>query len=482
MLAHQLFRAAFFMSVINQSKFLFSVPFCVLQLYYISCDKSTHSTSEQHYYKHLQMIEVKVSNLSNLLTSKALILLGSLLVMISACSPKVNDGIISYDPEGATVTTDKSIETQHKRTIGVSSKGVWITNEFPTARMNDFYQAGKDTFKVLIEPEIEPVNNSPWYGFKMWADSSTTITLQLAYEHGSHRYIPKFSRDGEEWIEVDTANYSVSDGNAYFEVDLTTDPLWISAQPSIGQDEYRSWVNSVTVATYVSVDTVGYSHQGRAIEKVTINETKSQEPKGVLLLTGRLHPPEITGQLALFYFIEELLGNSELASDFRENFVVFAYPFANPDGVAMGHWRTNAKGVDLNRDWINFNQPETKAIKFDIQSSVARLFNAKVFYGMDFHSTQKNVMYPIIKEHTTFPEDFTYRWIEDVKSQYGDTLDVEPFDVQSPITKNWIYREFGTDAVTFEVGDTTPDESIRELARLSADAIMKRLLKAYSGL
>jgi predicted nucleotidyltransferase len=98
---------------------------------------------------------------------------------------------------------------------------------------------------------------------------------------------------------------------------------------------------------------------------------------------------------------------------------------------------------------------------------------------MDFHSTQKNVMYPIIKKRTTFPEDFTYRWIDDVKPQYNNSIDVEPFDVQSPITKNWIYREFGADAVTFEVGDTTSDESIRELARLSADAIMNRLLEAY---
>jgi len=411
--------------------------------------------------------------------STSYLVLIALFFLIIACSPKGKEGLISYDPEGSTVTTNKQIDSQHKRTIGVRSEGVWITNEFKTARMNDFYKTEGDTFRVVIEPEIEPVNNSPWYGFKMWSDTTRDVTLNIVYKHGSHRYSPKLSTDGVSWSTIDTTDYYEVSGQAFVNINLTEDPLWISAQPSVGFQEYREWLNPHSSKPFVQVDTIGYSHEGRPVERVKLNQTESAKPKGVLILTGRLHPPEITGQLALFYFLDELMANSELAKTFRDKFVVLAYPFANPDGVTNGHWRTNAVGVDLNRDWINFNQPETKAIKFDIQSSVARLFNAKVFYGMDFHSTQKNVMYPIIKKRTTFPEDFTYRWIDDVKPQYNNSIDVEPFDVQSPITKNWIYREFGADAVTFEVGDTTSDESIRELARLSADAIMNRLLEAY---
>ena len=38
-------------------------------------------------------------------------------------------------------------------------------------------------------------------------------------------------------------------------------------------------------------------------------------------------------------------------------------PLANPDGVEQGHWRHNAQGVDLNRDWDRFQQPETRALR-----------------------------------------------------------------------------------------------------------------------
>ena len=36
---------------------------------------------------------------------------------------------------------------------------------------------------------------------------------------------------------------------------------------------------------------------------------------------------------------------------------------ANPDGTIMGHWYTNAKGLNLNRDWVNTESKEIKCIK-----------------------------------------------------------------------------------------------------------------------
>ena len=48
----------------------------------------------------------------------------------------------------------------------------------------------------------------------------------------------------------------------------------------------------------------------------------------------------------------------------------------NPDGVDSGYWRHNSNGVDLNRDWIEFTQPETKAIKQFLESKVCLLYTS----------------------------------------------------------------------------------------------------------
>ncbi|HBQ61210.1 MAG TPA: hypothetical protein DD671_16725, partial [Balneolaceae bacterium] len=65
--------------------------------------------------------------------------------------------------------------------------------------------------------------------------------------------------------------------------------------------------------------------------------------------------PEVTGYRSSLYFLEELASDSELAARFRQTFVIKAFPLLNPDGADMGHWRHNAGGIDLNRDWENFN-------------------------------------------------------------------------------------------------------------------------------
>lgn len=398
-----------------------------------------------------------------------------------SCSSSEKFSGFSYDPEGATVTTDKEITPQHERTIGISTDGVWLSNEFAGARMNDFYKLNDSLYQVVLEPENYPINNSPWYAFKVWSDTAKTVSLKLVYRKGEHRYYPEISRDGKNWSPIDSASYrqDTLQGTATLRLDLSEEPLWISAQEVLTVDDYAAWADSLSKKPFVWQDTAGYSHQERPVKKLVINELEDpNKPHGVLLITGRLHPPEVTGALANLYFLDELALNTETAKAFRSKFEVVAYPLANPDGVQNGHWRHNAAGVDLNRDWIAFNQPETRAIRDDILQHVGSDSLKKVYYGIDFHSTNENIFYPINREINTFPEDFTYIWVDALQEAFPDTeFAVEPFDTSSPITKNWIYRTFGADAVTYEVNDSENREKIEAIARTSARLVMKNLLE-----
>lgn len=398
-----------------------------------------------------------------------------------SCSSSKEFSGFSYDPEGSTITTDKEIKPQYERTIGISSDGVWLTNEFPGARMNDFYKVNDSLYQVVLEPENHPINNSPWYSFKVWGDTAKTVRLKLNYRHGNHRYYPELSNDGSQWTAIDSTSFAEDTvkGTATLTLNLNKKPLWISAQELLTADDYAVWADSLSKKPFVKQDTAGYSHQNRPIKKLVINELgEPGKPHGVLLITGRLHPPEVTGALASLHFIEELTSDTELAKKFRKKFEILAYPLANPDGVQNGHWRHNAAGVDLNRDWIAFNQPETRAIRDNILKHVATDSLKKVYYGIDFHSTNENIFYPINREIKTFPEDFTYVWVDSLQAAFPDTeFSVEPFDTSSPIAKNWIYRTFGADAVTYEVNDAENRDKIKAIARESARLVMQNLLR-----
>lgn len=417
---------------------------------------------------------------NNLNSAFSLIICTAFALILASCSSSDEFTGFSYDPEGATVTTDKEIQDQHKRVIGVNNRSVWISNEFSGARMNDFYQVNDTLYRVVIEPENSPVNESPWYAFKIWSDTSRTIDLELTYRHADHRYVPELSSNGQQWQTIDSTNYQpdTTKGTATLSLDLERDPLWVSAQELFTNQDFKRWTDSLTTNSWVSLDTVGYSHDKRPITKVTISQTDSSEKRGVMIITGRLHPPEVTGALASKIFINQLVSDSELATRFRQHFEIWAYPFANPDGVQRGHWRHNAAGVDLNRDWIAFNQPETQAIRDDLLAIKDDSLR-KVYYGIDFHSTNENIFYPINRNISTFPEDFTYQWIDSLKATYPDyPVDVEPFDTSSPITKNWIYRTFGADAVTYEIDDAANRDSMYTVTQTSAHIIMQKLLEA----
>lgn len=201
--------------------------------------------------------------------------------------------------------------------------------------------------------------------------------------------------------------------------------------------------------------------------------------KGVVLVIGRQHPPEIPGYLVMRHFLERIaLERDSLSDAFRSRFDVLAVPMMNPDGADEGHWRHNAGGIDLNRDWDRFMQPETRAARDLILGLKEQ--GRTVWYGVDFHSTNENILYPIERPVKTFPEDFTYRWIEDIReADPGVALNVEPFDTSSPIAKNWIWREFGADAVTFEVDDGESPAKLRRFAWTSAETLMNALNEEY---
>jgi len=405
-----------------------------------------------------------------------------LLVVVSCSSSKKFTGF-SYDPKGSTVTTDKVIHPQHKRTIGIRDDDVWVSNEFAGARMSDFYKVSDSLYRVVIKPEIYPVNDSPWYSFKIWSNTSKHVDLQLTYQHGDHRYVPNLSHDGIHWKTIDNTNYQADtlNGTATLSLDISKDTLWVSAQELFTEKNFSSWADSMATQPFVELDTVGYTHDRRPIVKMHIADPKGSTKRGVLIITGRLHPPEVTGEMACKTFIDELTSDTKLASKFRKQFEIWAYPFANPDGVQRGNWRTNGAGVDLNRDWKYFNQPETYSIKNDLLKLKDDSLR-KVFYGMDFHSTDENIFYPINRNVSTFPEDFTYAWIDSLRQKFPDyPFEVEPFDTSSPITKNWIYHTFGADAVTYEVNDTVNRDSMRAVTKESAQLIMRGLLNAKNG-
>ena len=212
-------------------------------------------------------------------------------------------------------------------------------------------------------------------------------------------------------------------------------------------------------------------------------QTEPDLKKPYVAWVGRQHPPEVTGALALIPFSEEVLNESELSKRFLKHFNVLIVPMMNPDGVKAGHWRFNDGGMDLNRDWGPFSQPETRAVR-----DAFKRFETgqdEIAFFLDFHSTWSNLLYTQADDEPTKPPMFARDWLAAVDDRLDDK--VYPFTREArhnsgkPISKNYIYDTYGISAITYEVGDETPRGTIDVSARVFAQEMMSLLLKHETG-
>ncbi|MEM6629014.1 MAG: M14 family metallopeptidase [Bacteroidota bacterium] len=413
-----------------------------------------------------------------------LILSIGLLFFISAC--KQAQQWSGQDPIQKVSTLTRPIQKQY---VGIFDlgEGIYLSNQFAGARMNGAVLTSSDKVSVLITPENTPINFSPWYAFKVWADEEKEIELRLTYPDGTrHRYYPKLSKDGKNWTDVIEENYDpfiVPDSTqsrvlptyVTLKLPIGPDTLWVSAQELLTSAHNKDWIDSLAAYPFVETFTVGKSREGKIIYGMKIGEADDSKMNMVL---SRQHPPEIPGYLAMKAFVEGLCSASETAKTYRSRYNTYVIPMVNPDGVDLGHWRHGVGGIDLNRDWGDFNQPETQAVRDFMKEKVKG--GGKFFFGVDFHSTWEDIYYTINPALVGNMPGLVPKMIENsTQGMEGYEPNIRPGPSEGLVvtSSNFFFHTFGAESLTYEVGDNTPRNMVKEKGRRTAEALMELMVE-----
>jgi hypothetical protein len=148
-------------------------------------------------------------------------------------------------------------------------------------------------------------------------------------------------------------------------------------------DEVVAFISEV-VARHpgMHLTTLGTSHEGRSIPLVVVGAVADATPEAVrasgktrVYVQGGIHAGEISGKEALLILLRELAAGRH--GHWADSLVLLIAPLYNPDGnervsptnrrgqhgpvEGMGQ-RPNAMGLDLNRDQMKLDAPESRAL------------------------------------------------------------------------------------------------------------------------
>lgn len=357
-----------------------------------------------------------------------------------------------------------------------SGAGLSIDTDFPAAGRHDCVIGPNGNVVVSVdhEPALEEgINPSPWFAFRVTSDAARQVSITLDYTDYNHRYVPYVSGDGRAWTALPAGAVTLNERKtrATVNLNLPQGASWIAGQPLSPSDDNIAWTRNALNGRGFTETRYGDSLKGRPL----VGFVGGGGIDAMVVLT-RQHPPETSGQDAYRGFLDRLLNrNDDLGRTFRARHRIIIAPMPNPDGVDGGYWRLNAGGMDLNRDWATLTQPETKALSAWIVKEVG---GRKVVSMMDFHSTDKTVIYA---PPLTAPSP-TINFLPALKTKFDTTLGKPPewsysHRADSGTSKSWALETLKAPGITVELWDQIPTADARALGAAAADALVEYFAK-----
>ena len=197
-----------------------------------------------------------------------------------------------------------------------------------------------------------------WFHFCLQGAAGQALTLRFlnagscAYPKGWEGYRVVASYNRQHWFRIATE----FDGQV-MTARLTPDTqsVYFAYFEPYSYERHLDLIGSAAASDQVEVQHLGQSLEGRDMTLLRVTDQHSATPmaqKKKIWLIARQHPGETMAEWFTEGFLERLLdGDDPVARVLLAQCVFYVVPNMNPDGSVRGNLRTNAAGVNLNREW-----------------------------------------------------------------------------------------------------------------------------------
>ena len=327
-----------------------------------------------------------------------------------------------------------------------------------------------------IQLAIKKDHNSEfyqWFHFKLHNTEHSEHVMHLtnagksAYIEGWKDYQAVASYDRQHWFRVPTSfdgeNLSITFTPEY-------DSTYFAYFAPYSYERHQDLIHSAQLDIDCQLQVLGQTLDGRDMSLLKVGE--EGEGKKVIWITARQHPGESMAEWFMEGFIDRLLDEDDgVARSLLNSAVFYLVPNMNPDGSVRGHLRTNANGVNLNREWQTptmENSPEVYLVR-------EKMLETGVDMHLDIHGDEA-LPFNFVAGSEGVPS-YNAR-IKDLEDNFKNVLlaitpefqDDEGYDKDEPgkanltVAANWVGEQFKCLAYTVEMpfkdNDLLPDFSV----------------------
>ncbi|GGI90990.1 M14 family metallopeptidase [Shewanella gelidii] len=309
-----------------------------------------------------------------------------------------------------------------------------------------------------------------WFNFRCQGPVGSRYTLNIvnakdaSYVKGWENYQAVASYDRQTWFRLPTC---YENGQLSIDLTLECESIQIAYFAPYSYERHLDLLAGIQMHSQVSLEHLGLTLDGRDMTLVKVGN--GDQNKKNVWITARQHPGETMAEWLVEGLLSRLLDPDDAtAKALLDQANFYIVPNMNPDGSARGHLRTNAAGVNLNREWQSPSPNQSPEVFYVVN----RMHETGVDLFYDVHGDE-GLPYVFLAGCEGVPsydarmaalqKDFVSALqmaSPDFQTEFGYDKD-EPSQANLTVGSNWVAETFGCLSNTLEMpfkdNDNMPD-------------------------
>jgi len=321
--------------------------------------------------------------------------------------------------------------------------------DFESGNLLSVVEKDSISFDIYSQEDNNPSKYLRWFYYRISGVENKKINVRLV---NGACFRPMYSYDN---INFERFTEEESNSTSYFEKLFEQDTVYVAFYTPYNYSFLQERINTWKQSDYVRVDTLGFTPKNLPMQEIIITDFSVPDTEKLpIWIHARTHPSETPSSWQFDGIVERLLSNKEEIAYYKKKLIFHLIPFTNPDGVFYGKSRVNFDGVDLERDWFNFNTQEVNILK----SRMVEILSNKVLpVFLNLHSQSSHyctfwIHYANGTSSDFYDEEHKFSFLNVSDNLYFTPKDFSYSSLKDYFPEGWLWANHGEEvmALTYE--------------------------------